>query len=297
MRPKPRSFMSGKAARTRMSGARTKIAMKPSQISGVSSSIPGARASASGRTLLMPMPALLMTASIAPKRARAAAMAAAQPFAPARSARMGSRRSLVFACRAESRSSALASRSTAATQWPAANSASVIATPMPPAAPVRKTMRLCADVMIVSRPEAYWPKPPIVEYGARIEDELRGLDVRFEDLRRRPHARVSRLVDRRRAAARLPARPGRDRRGRCAQPEVFSAQSQRPAAAHRRRRFRRLGVAGDHALSRQEIFAWRTLSRRARRRGAPLAVEFLGSLRGRSRRQYLVAACGSLAAG
>src|SRR6516164_3313592 len=92
MRPKPRFFISGKAARTSMSGARTKIAMKPSQISGVSSPIPGARASASGRTLLMPTPALLMTASIAPKRARAAATAAAQPFASARSARMGWRR-------------------------------------------------------------------------------------------------------------------------------------------------------------------------------------------------------------
>src|SRR6516165_1956492 len=153
MRPKPRFFMSGKAARTSMSGARTKIAMKPSQISGVSSSIPGARASASGRTLLMPMPALLMTASIAPKRARAVATAAAQPFASARSARMGWRRSLVSAWRAESRSSALGSRSTAATRWPAANSASVIATPIPPAAPVRKTTRLPADVMIVSAPK------------------------------------------------------------------------------------------------------------------------------------------------
>ena len=82
-------YGAAKAARTSMSGARTKIAMKPFQISGVSSSMPGARASASGRTLLMPMPALLMTASIAPKRARAAAMARSQPSASARSARIG----------------------------------------------------------------------------------------------------------------------------------------------------------------------------------------------------------------
>ncbi len=151
MRPKPPRFMSGNAARTSMTGARTKIAMKPSQICGVSSSIPGARASASGRILDMPMPALLMTASMAPNLARAAATALWQPASVPRSATMGCRRSLAAPCRAVSLSSAAWSRSTAATECPAARSAAVITRPIPPAAPVNSTTRPdCAAITLAS---------------------------------------------------------------------------------------------------------------------------------------------------
>src|ERR1700733_154982 len=141
MRPKPPRFMSGNAARTRMTGARPKIAMKPSQICGVNSSMPGARASASGRTLDMPMPALLMTASMAPNLARAAATALWQTASVPRSATMGCSRSFAVPSWAVSLSSAAGSRSTAATECPAARSTFVITRPIPPAAPVNSTTR------------------------------------------------------------------------------------------------------------------------------------------------------------
>src|SRR5215472_9889354 len=88
-------------------------------------------------------------------------------------------------------------------------------------------------------------------------------DGRLEDLRRRPHARLPRLVGRRGAWPRLRARADRDRRGWRAQAGIFGAQSQWPAAADRRRRFCADGVACNHALSRQEICAWRAISRAA----------------------------------
>src|SRR5215831_13193506 len=56
-------------------------------------------------------------------------------------------------------------------------------------------------------------------------------DGRLEDLRRRPHARLPRLVGRRGAWPRLRARADRDRRGWRAQAGIFGAQSQWPAAA------------------------------------------------------------------
>src|SRR3954463_12479167 len=96
--------------------------------------MPGTLISASLRSELMPMPALLMTASSRPKRATAEATASRHPASFERSAMIGWRRS-----DAGSRASAVASRSTAATLCPAAISALVIADPIPPAAPVTNT--------------------------------------------------------------------------------------------------------------------------------------------------------------
>ena len=55
----------------------------------------------------------------------------------------------------------------------------------------------------------------------------------------------------------------RDRRRRRAHAGVSRHQSERPAAGHRRRRFRAVRVACHHALSRQEAFARPALSRHA----------------------------------
>src|SRR3954469_2400485 len=82
----------------------------------------------------MPMPALLITASSRPKRATADATASRHAASFERSAMIGWMRS-----DAGSRASAVASRSTAATLWPAVISALVIADPIPPAAPVTNT--------------------------------------------------------------------------------------------------------------------------------------------------------------
>jgi hypothetical protein len=117
------------------------MAKKRSQMSDVSSSMPGWLASALGRIALMPMPALLTSASIWPKRSRAISIACAQLVSVLRSASIGQRRS-VLSHKLLRRSSDAASRSTAATQWPSRRSARVITRPMPPAAPVSNTMRL-----------------------------------------------------------------------------------------------------------------------------------------------------------
>src|SRR5260370_2242091 len=77
---------------------------------------------------------------------------------------------------------------------------------------------------------------------------------------------------------------------------ILGAQSQWAAPGHRRWRFRVVGIARDHALPRQETFVRQTLSQLARRRGARLAMELLGGGGSRPRRQYLVAACGAVAA-
>jgi hypothetical protein len=60
--------MCGSAACVISIGARTLMAKKRSQISGVSSAMRGRFISASGRSDETPMPALLITASIRPKR-------------------------------------------------------------------------------------------------------------------------------------------------------------------------------------------------------------------------------------
>src|SRR5262249_58424255 len=71
-------------------------------------------------------------------------------------------------------------------------------------------------------------------------------------------------------------------------------QPQRPSAGDRRRRLRLVGVARNHALSRQE--AWPALSEHARRRGQGVAVEPVVGAGGRPRRQHLVAARRALTA-
>ena len=131
--------------------------------------------------------------------------------------------------------------------------------------------------------------------GLSIRVEVVGLrrrkkHVRPAYLRHRPHPRLPGVVGGDGARARLRAPADRDRRCRRALAGISGDQSQRPAAGHRRRWFCAVRVAGDHALSRQEAFARKTLSRHAGRRGEGLAVELLGHRRGRSRRQYLVAA-------
>ena len=67
-------------------GARTLMLKKLFQISAVSSSIAGRRTSASERSELTPMPALLMTASTRPNRATAAWTACRHAGSLARSA-------------------------------------------------------------------------------------------------------------------------------------------------------------------------------------------------------------------
>jgi hypothetical protein len=131
----------GATARVSIAGARTKIAKKLSQIAGVSSSMPGYRASASGRIALMPMPALLMSASILANRVSAASIACAQPLSVDRSATIPQSRSPAPPAAACSRSSPDASRSTAAMLCPSCSNARVMTRPRPPAAPVRSTTR------------------------------------------------------------------------------------------------------------------------------------------------------------
>ena len=71
---------------------------------------------------------------------------------------------------------------------------------------------------------------------------------------------------------------------------IPGGQSERPAAGDRRRRLRPVGVARDHALSRQEAFARRPLSGDAEAEAKTWLWTPVGAQRGRSRSQHLVAA-------
>lgn len=138
-RPQPPARIIGSASRSSIAGARTLIAKKRSQAAASSSSMDGRRVSASGRRLETPMPALFTSASTPPKRSTAAATPAAQPSAVERSASTGC--SGAPGCASISADIAPASRSSAATRWPAASTAATMARPIPPAAPVISTVR------------------------------------------------------------------------------------------------------------------------------------------------------------
>src|SRR6185312_5496663 len=129
MRPHPARLRCGSAAWVTISGARTLTAKNRSLVA------------ASGRIALMPMPALLTTPSSRPKCAAAVSTATAQAAGLDSSASIGNSRSRPTPCRAVSRPSASALRSTAATAWPPASKAAVITDPSPPAAPVISTAR------------------------------------------------------------------------------------------------------------------------------------------------------------
>src|SRR4051794_32436650 len=118
----------------------------------------------------MPMPALLMTASSRPKRATADATASWHPASFERSAMIGWRRS-----DPGKRASAVASRSTAATLWPAAISALVIAEPIPPAPVTNTTLSAMSLHLDAGR---FDDRLPALHLGSEMRGKLarRGAD-------------------------------------------------------------------------------------------------------------------------
>src|SRR5260221_6370041 len=138
MRPRLLRIMIGATARAIMSGAVALTARKRLQCSGEICQKRSGSLRKSGRIEPWPMPALLTRMSIRPAWPSTVDLIVSAALASLKSARTGIRLPVAFAAVAAplSSSSHAASLSTAATSMPAFNNPSVIARPMPLAAPV-----------------------------------------------------------------------------------------------------------------------------------------------------------------